>query len=187
MRRVTRSRMALMLVAPMLLPAGAIAAPPTSWAKAGVSLADYAGDAGACAEATRDRAVTVRPETAQALDALSMVDLAMILRTYGGDSDASPLMAAANIGMHHDDANVARRTANFGAKYQAMTRSDVRAQLQAALDQCLVERGYVRIMLTQEQVRGLAKLKRGTAERTAYLHAIDSDPAVIAAQRVVEE
>ncbi|ATP18514.1 MULTISPECIES: hypothetical protein [Sphingobium] len=189
MRRVTRSRMALMLVAPMvmMLRAGARGAPPTSWAKAGVSLADYAGDAGACAEATRDRAVTVRPETAQALDALSMVDLTMILRTYGGDSDASPLMAAANIGMHHDDANVARRTANFGAKYQAITRSDVRAQLQAALDQCLVDRGYVRIMLTPEQVGGLAKLKRGTAERTAYLHAIDSDPAVIAAQRVVEE
>ena len=59
--------------------------------------------------------------------------------------------------------------------------------MQAALDQCLVDRGYVRIMLTQDQVRGLAKLKRGTAERTAYLHAIDSDPAVIAAQRVVEE
>jgi hypothetical protein len=187
MRRVTRNRMALLLLAPMLMPAGAIAAPPTSWAKAGVSLADYAGDAGACADATRDRTVTVRAETAQALDALSSVDLAMILRTYGGGGDASAQMAAANIGMHHDAANVARRTANFGAKYQAMTRRDVRAQLQAALDQCLAERGYVRIMLTQDQVRGLAKLKRGTAERTAYLHAIDSDPAVIAVQRVIEE
>ncbi|WP_454290033.1 hypothetical protein [Sphingobium scionense] len=57
---MTRNRMALLLLAPMLMPAGAIAAPPTSWAKAGVSLADYAGDAGACADATRDRTVTVR-------------------------------------------------------------------------------------------------------------------------------
>lgn len=181
MRRVTRSMMALMLLMPIA--SGAIAGPPTSWAKAGVSLADYADDAGQCEAATRAMAVTVRPETARALDALSMVDLAMILRQYGSEGDASPLMAAANIGMHHDEANVARRTANFGAKYEAMTRSDVRAQLQAALDQCLVDRGYVRIMLTQEQVRGLARLRRGTAERTAYLHAIDSDPAVIAAQR----
>jgi hypothetical protein len=31
---------------------------------------------------------------------------------------------------------------------------------------------------------GLSKLKRHTAERTAYLHSIGSDPAVIAHQRL---
>lgn len=186
MRRTMGSMMALMALM-ALMPSAAIAGPPTSCARAGVSLADYADDAGACAAATQSVAVTMRPETTRALDALSSAELVMILRQYGGDSEFSPLMAAANIGMHHDAANVARRTANFGGKYEAMTRSDVRAQLQAALDQCLVERGYVRIALTDAQVRGLAKLKRGTAERTAYLHAIDSDPAVIAAQRLVEE
>jgi hypothetical protein len=75
--------------------------------------------------------------------------------------------------------DIARRTNTFGAKYVSLVSLDVRGQLQAVLDRCLVERGYERIRLTEPQAASLKKLKRHSPERTAYLHAIGSDAALV--------
>ncbi len=80
--------------------------------------------------------------------------------------------------------DIARRTNTFGAKYVAMVNFDVRDQLQAVLDKCLLERGYVQIKLTKEQSHELGKLKRHSIERVAFLHSIDADPSVVETQKL---
>ncbi|HEX4736118.1 MAG TPA: hypothetical protein VH331_01000 [Allosphingosinicella sp.] len=57
-------------------------------------------------------------------------------------------------------------------------------QLQAAVDRCLVDRGYTRFRLTEDQARNLSRFHRGTIERAHFLHRLASDPGVMAAQAI---
>ena len=61
-------------------------------------------------------------------------------------------------------------------------------ELQAALvsiaERCLVDRGYSRFRLTAEQQATLGRLKKGSPERHRFLHALASDPDVLASQRL---
>ena len=61
-------------------------------------------------------------------------------------------------------------------------------ELQAALvsiaERCLVDRGYTRFRLTAEQQATLGRLKKGSPERHRFLHALASDPDVLASQRL---
>jgi hypothetical protein len=152
-----------------------------SWGKAGVPLADFARDAAECSETSRYVTAYIGPERLKQLDALSAAQLLDTVIQIGS-SDAMNIVDAVTKLRSADD--IARRTNTFGAKYTAMVSLDVKDQLQAVIDKCLVERGYVPIQLTSDQARGLHKFKQHSPERTAYLHAIDSDAAVIAGQSV---
>jgi len=154
-----------------------------SWGKAGVSLSQFALDANECSETSRTVTVSIKPETLQKLDALSSAALLDIAMQSDGGPDYNPMQIAASIAGQKSPDNIARRTNTFGGKYVAMARSDVKDELQAVLDKCLAERGYSRIMLTPDQQTKLSKLKRHSAERTAYLHSIDSDPVIVEKQR----
>jgi hypothetical protein len=57
----------------------------------------------------------------------------------------------------------------------------------AKTDECLVQRGYSRFRLTEDQQRHLRHLKSGSDERRAYLYSLASDPAVLAAQRLAAQ
>jgi hypothetical protein len=166
----------------------ALAGPPsgTSWGKANVSLRQFADDANACAATSRGVAVSIKPGTLRALDALSSAQLLqMAMDSTAPGSPVDPMAVASDISATHAEADVARRSNTFGGRFVASTTEDVSGELQAALDACLMERGYVRIRLTNEQMKALSHLRHRSAERTAYLHAIDSDPAVVDRQRLV--
>ena len=94
-----------------------------------------------------------------------------------------PMQTVAGLTSQHTAEDIARRTNTFGGRYVAMVRPDVKDELQEVLDKCLTERGYVRVILNADQQKRLSKLKNHTAERTAYLHSIDSDPVIIERQR----
>jgi hypothetical protein len=164
----------------------AIAAPSsaTSWGKAGVSLSQFALDAKDCSETSRTVAVSIKPKTLQALDVLSSAALLDIAMQSPDGATKNPMQAVAALTSQHTADDIARRTNTFGGRYVAMVRPDVKDELQEVLDKCLTERGYVRIALTADQQITLSKLKRHSAERTAYLHSIDSDPAVVERQRL---
>lgn len=102
----------------------------------------------------------------------------------GGGPDFNPMLYVSAVTSLKSPGDVARRTNTFGGKYVAMVRPDVKDELQEALDKCLAERGYSRIALTATQQKRLSTLKRHSAERTAYLHSIDSDPVLIGRQRL---
>ena len=56
--------------------------------------------------------------------------------------------------------------------------------MEAVVQECLKERGYVRFRLTEAQRKTLAKFDRGTDERRRFLHGLASDAAVLEAQAV---
>lgn len=58
--------------------------------------------------------------------------------------------------------------------------------MQANLDACLIERGYVKFELTDGQYRTLKMYEIGTVERRQYLHSLASDPEILAAQAIAE-
>lgn len=169
----------------------AIAGPPrdTSWGKANVSLEQFVRDAHECADTSQRVAVSIRPETLKALDTLSsaqLLQMAEDIRANGGPGSLiNPAAFASNISATGSETDIARRTNTFGARFVASATSDVSGELQAVLDTCLADRGYVRIRLTGDQMKALSHLRHRSAERTAYLHAIDSDPAIIAQQQLV--
>jgi len=156
----------------------------TSWGKAGVSLSHFALDAKECSETSRTVAVSIKPKTLQALDVLSSAALLDIAMQSPDGPTKDPMQAVAGLTSQHTAEDIARRTNTFGGKYVAMVRPDVKDELQEVLDKCLTERGYVRIILNAVQQERLSKLKHRTAERTAYLHSIDSDPVLIERQHL---
>jgi hypothetical protein len=155
-----------------------------SWGKAGVTLGDYARDAGECAETSRYVTTYIKPQTLRQLDALSAAQLLDTVMQIGGSAGFNAMNIVDAITKLRSADDIARRTNTFGAKYVAIVSLDVRDQLQAVLDTCLSERGYTRITLTELQVRTLRSLKRRSPERTAYLHSLDSDASIIARQQV---
>lgn len=156
-----------------------------SWGKANVSLAEYARDAAECAETSRYVTTYIKPKTLKRLDALSSAQLLDTVMQIGGQTPAFSAMGIVGDITRLRSANdIARRTNTFGAKYVSLVSFDVRDQLQAVLDRCLVERGYTRIRLTEPQSVSLKRLKRHSPERTAFLHAISSDAALGKQQRV---
>ena len=58
--------------------------------------------------------------------------------------------------------------------------------MQARLDHCLVEHGYHRFRLTDDQRRRLNHFSLRQPERQVYLHSLASDPQVLASQSVEE-
>jgi hypothetical protein len=166
-------------------PSPGLTAPPhdTSWGKAGVSLEQYARDATECADTSRTVAVSIKPETLKRLDALSSVQLLhLAMQIVSREGDPVAIVAAMSDTKSADD--IARRSSTFQGRYISAARQDVVDELQAVLDKCLTDRGYVRIKLTDAQARALSHLKRHSPERTAYLHALDADPDIIAQQRL---
>lgn len=55
---------------------------------------------------------------------------------------------------------------------------------QAAIDRCLVARGYQRFRLTAEQQAHLNALPRGTQQRHQYLYSLATDRAVVRTQQL---
>lgn len=174
------------LVSLSLLPTASLAVPhtETSWAKAGVPFERYVQDAKECADTSRTVSVSIKPDTLRQLDALSSGALLDIAIQAARSPDFNPMAFAEGPRSQKSADDIARRTNTFGGKYVAMVRPNVEDELQEVLDKCLRERGYVQIWLTAEQKIHLSRLKRHSAERTVYLHTIDSDPAVIDRQRL---
>ena len=62
--------------------------------------------------------------------------------------------------------------------------SNVKDMMESVTTKCLVERGYSRFTLTEDQRQALSKLKAGSDERRAHLYSLASNPAVLQRQRV---
>lgn len=133
--------------------------PRMSWGKSGVSLEQYWIDSAECAHLAADTDLTGTDPARALVIASRMIDN----QNGVGDVQGALRIAAPEIQW--------QRAATI---------------LQAALDACLVDRGYVKFRLTDEQYRALKRLEAGTLERRMYLHSLASDPAVLASQSLSE-
>ena len=128
-----------------------------SWGKAGVSLEQYWIDSAECAHMAAETDLEGTPPA----DALVVASRRMD-NFYNYDDVANALRLAA-------------------LEYQWRRAAEI---MEAELEGCLMERGYVKFRLTDEQNRKLKKLRVGTLERRQYLHSLASDPDVLAAQAI---
>lgn len=170
-------------VAILAAPTGLAAQTPrTSWGKAGVAIDRYRDDAVTCGRAglatdiNDMQAVKTLITASRQLD--SVLDNQVTTSTVANASGQLDPVAL-------NTAQLVSRITQ-GANPRARFR-EVRQALQGTVDQCLTDRGYVRFTLTRAQRTRLEDLKRGSPERHAYLHALASDPAVLARQRATVE
>jgi len=155
-----------------------------SWGKSSVPLEEYVRDGAECAETSRYVTTYIKPNTIKRLNALSSAQLLDAVMKLGGNRlGFNSTGVVEGITTLRSANDIARRTNTFSAQYESIISFDVRDQLQAVLNKCLVERGYVHIWLTRSQQIALRHLKRGSRERTVYLHSIGSDAAVVAQQQ----
>lgn len=148
-----------------ILPAAlsAAPAPPLSWGKPGVSLATYRAESIGCAM----RAYYT--DVAQTNGAKNFVQASRLLDTYAG-APGDALENARMMGRIVEGAHVGE------------SLKDVKRFQITLLDKCLIEHGYHRFRLTDDQRRQLERLKIGSETRHAFLHHLASDPHILSTQ-----
>lgn len=147
------------------LPVAALAAPaPTlSWGKAGVSLPTYRAESIGCAMRAYYTDVSDTHAAKNFVQGSKQIDTII-------NSGADYMDAATSIGHVVDGVNPDR-----GIREIKQFQLDLVAK-------CLLDHGYHRFRLTDDQRKHLEKLKAGSDARHAYLHRLASDPEILSAQ-----
>ncbi len=147
------------------LPAAAIAgpAPLLSWGKPGVSLATYRADAVGCGMRA------YYSDVSNTDGAKNFVEGSRRLDSYAG-APGDPMENARMMG-----------TIVQGTRVDASLKDVKQYQLDRDA-QCLIDHGYHRFRLTDDQRKHLEKLKVGSDARHAYLHRLAADPEILQAQ-----
>lgn len=160
------------LIALAALPAMAAAAPapPLSWGKAGVSLATYRAESIGCAMRAYYTDVSDTKAAKSFVEGTRRID--------------ATLGASSAVGRTPDDAirnytQVSQIVHSVRPEEGLKEIKDLQSGLVA---KCLIEHGYHRFHLTEDQRRHLEKLKTGSDARHAYLYKLASDPVVLSAQ-----
>ncbi len=169
-------RLAMLGIAAAALAAASPAAgkaKDVSWGKAGVSFTDYRLDAGQCAARTFGVTLHLTPRTSRALNIVGNGSILLIAYR-----DLVPPEVALSPN------NVRFYSTAYVETYRHAKRVDFAEQLQAILDDCLVERGYRRFRLTDAQMDRLRQLDEGSAGRARYLYELGSDAKVLATQAI---
>lgn len=161
---------------PLLAPQVALAAKPPmlSWGKPGVTLATYRDDAVTCGREGYYLDVS-NTEAAKVFK-----DASKQLENNENNLGVSAMTGDVNrmMGVAVDSARIVERT------QPARRMKQVRTLLQDTVAACLRARGYRQFRLSDAQQRQLRAFRLGSPERHAYLHALASDPAILAAQQL---
>lgn len=159
-------RLAAFLIA-AALPATALAAPAPllSWGKPEVSLATYRAESIGCAMRAYYTDVSDTHAAKNFVQGSRQIDTII-------NSGADYMSQATSIGHVVDSVNADR-----GLKDIKNFQLDLVAK-------CLLDHGYHRFRLTDDQRKHLERLKIGSDARHAYLHRLAADPAILSAQAV---
>jgi hypothetical protein len=166
--------LAVLLAAGLAVPASGAPRPQESWGKAGVSFEDYRNDAVECGR------LAYYADISETDHAKAFV------------SATKRLEAADDHGMAAIGEDDMYRLAQLGARSEQIRASirpekrmrELHAGLVQVVEICLEERGYSRFALTDEQRKELGKLKKGSAQRHRFMHALASDPQVLRTQEI---
>jgi hypothetical protein len=149
-----------------ILPASASAAPapPLSWGKPGVSLATYRAESIGCA--MRAYYTDVSDTNGAKNFVRGSRQLETLVDSAGGDL-------------------ISRATAYGQIEHSVRpdeSLNEVKRFQSDLLAKCLVDHGYHRFHLTDDQRKHLEKLKLGSDRRHVYLHELASDPNILSTQ-----
>ncbi|MFL6758731.1 hypothetical protein [Sphingomonas sp.] len=165
----------------LALPAHAAPAPQESWGKAGVSLAQYRQDSVECGLKGHYTDVSNTQDAQVLINASRQLDTiqgTFAPNTTGASPSGPPPSDANQIGQYAATQQHIVDNARPELRYR-----NIKHTLEATTADCLMQRGYSKFTLTDEQRRALRKLKPGSDQRRAYLHALASDPLVLQIQK----
>ena len=177
----------LLMVSLLLVPASAAIsapAPQESWGKAGISPAQYRQDALECGLQGHYLDISKTD------DARAFVKASRQLDTITTGASAPTTTGASATGPNSTDS--VDQAVRYAQQQQHIVDSvhpeqrfrNIKQTLLAKDDQCLMQRGYSKFRLTDDQRRRLSKLKAGSDGRRAYLYSLASNPAVLQSQSV---
>jgi len=168
---VTAVTLACLLSAPL----AAAKTEASSWGKPGISIDQYRTDAVTCGRAGYYADVSETQATRIFRRATGELE--------SNESDLSLVALDPSPSGQAMVANIVNRSARIvEATRPGMQIRDVRDLMQAKVDHCLKERGYVRFRLTDDQRKRLGHLHLGSPERHIYLYQLATDPAVLRTQ-----
>jgi hypothetical protein len=153
-----------------------------SWGKAGVSLEDYRADAAACAREAVNLDISNTDAAKTLVTASRAIDTAY--------SSAWMYAPAASISFPGVGSSGSGGMWGGGHDVQQVIHAyrideqfaDIADLQYRTLDTCLAGRGYHQFRLTADQEARLHHLRKGSAERRAYLHSLGSDPEILSSQ-----
>lgn len=149
-------------------------APRFAWGKAGVSYDQYREEAYECAVAGYDTNIENSEPVVKLRSATQQMEA---LDAQQGGVEISGDPAAAGI-RRAQDLSAIRETARAEKQVSA-----VKKILFSAMQQCMIQRGYTRFALTEDQRGEVAKLKDHSPERRVFLHKLASDAAILEQQK----
>jgi hypothetical protein len=164
-------------VALLTAPVAAAPKPIDSWGKAGVDLETYRNDSLECG------LLGYYADVSQTEQAQAFVRATRQMEGADNTNYAAPSASAAQ---------AMDMTIVQARQYEQIRRSirperrisELKTGMEAVVQDCLRERGYVQFRLTDEQREALADLRNGSDERRAFLHGLASDPAVLDSQKL---
>ena len=174
MRLASALRNGLLVLAamPLATPAHAADAPRFSWGKAGVGYDQYRNEAYDCAMVGLNTDIS-GSEPVEALRTADRQMEALESRMQGIGSSSDPVAAGTR---HANDVESVRAAARPDRQVEA-----IKQLVFPAIQQCMIDRGYTRFALTEEQRAEMSEL--GREEGRAYLHKLASDAAVLEQQK----
>ena len=168
------------LIATLAAPALSAPRPQESWGLAGVDLETYRTDAIECAS------IAYYADISDTDHARAFVSASKRLEATDDTSLGQANATAADDMTRMVNAAAQQQRIVDGVRAEKRMR-ELEAGLQAILEDCLKERGYVKFRLTEEQRKWLGTLKKGSEERRRYLHSLASNETVLETQRVPED
>ena len=151
-----------------------VSAPLTIWAKADVGYDQFSAEAlecgmqGLAVNIDNTEEVKTLARASEQLEALDTSAQAALSQDNGLDT-------AARVAAQQQTVIAATRPDQQYAGIKEKMFKVVRA--------CMLQRGYTKIVLTEDQRNAYSELKGGADARRAYIHKLASDPHVLATQR----
>lgn len=177
----------------LTLPVGSVsakvAAPQAIWAKAEVSAEQFRADALECGmqglakNIDNSEEVKTLARASKQLEAIDASAQAALSQDAGqmGQADMNSIRV-------HNALDVATSKANQQQTVIATARPDeqyarIKEMMFKVVRSCMIQNGYTKIILTEDQRNEYSKLKGGADARRAYIHKLASDPHVLETQR----
>ena len=158
------------------------AAPQIVWAKAGVSSAQYRGDALECGKQGLASNIDNSEEVKTLARASQQLDAA--------DASAQASMGTAGPMGQSDLASGAMNRSIeeqgiIAAAQPQRQYAGIKEKMFQVVRSCMIDRGYAKIVLTEGQRKEYAGIKGDADMRRTYIHKLASDPHVLETQRQV--
>lgn len=159
-------------------------APEESWGKAGISLDQYRQDSIECGLQGYNTDISKTQDAQEFVRASRQLD-AVTAGAIAPNTPAAGPTQPASVSSMDQAVQYAQMQQHIVDSVRPDERfRNIKKTLVSNTEQCLVQRGYSKFRLTDEQRHRLRKLKFGSEERRAYLYSLASNSVILTTQKL---